>query len=91
MKPPTFQSVKPFFGFFLHLHQTARTVSRWACNDPEGLLSIVHHSVLNGHCQAVGQQYEYSCSLIFMVSNILPAALPCPLEIYEVKKTFFWL
>ncbi len=37
MKPPTWQSVKPFFGFFLHLRQTARAVSSWACNDPEGL------------------------------------------------------
>ncbi len=88
MKPPTCQSVEPFFGFFLHLHQTAHTVSRWACNDPEGLLSIVHCLVLNGRRQAIRQQYKYSCSLIVMVSNILPAALPCPLGIYEVKKAF---
>ncbi len=75
MKPATCQSVEPFFGFFLHLCQTACTVSRWACNDPEGLLSIVYRSVLNGRCQAIGQWYKYSCSLIFMVSNI--PQLPC--------------
>jgi hypothetical protein len=91
MKPPTCQSVKPFFGFFLHLRQTARAVSRWACNDPEHLLSVVHRSVLNGRCQAIGQRYKHSCSLIFMASNILPATLPCPLEIYEMKKAFFRL